>query len=250
MFKTDDVSAKPAHVFYKALIMVSMLAVTLSLLWVVLPAEVHSNAVAQKITQNMAQSGVLNPVTAVLLNFRSYDTLLEIAVLLVVAIACMPMHRGTVHTHEPVITSSSVHSLVALLVPLITLVAGYMLWVGAFAPGGAFQAGALLASCGLLIILSRKFTFEFHTLTARICLVMGLTIFVGVGIMSQQSGLFLQYPVESAAGLILFIESAATLSIAATLLVCYLALAQANVRSNAPSAIQPMMQPAKVEQEK
>ena len=37
---------------------------------------------AQAVAANLATSGVSNPVTAVLLNFRAYDTLLELAVLL------------------------------------------------------------------------------------------------------------------------------------------------------------------------
>ena len=41
-----------------------------------------SESLAQSVSTNLANSGVSNPVTAVLLNFRAYDTLLELAVLL------------------------------------------------------------------------------------------------------------------------------------------------------------------------
>ena len=39
------------------------------------------DTLAQTVSETLAASGVSNPVTAVLLNFRAYDTLLELAVL-------------------------------------------------------------------------------------------------------------------------------------------------------------------------
>jgi hypothetical protein len=45
--------------------------------------------------RHLAESGVSNPVTAVLLNFRSYDTLLEVAVLVVAMVAVWSMDRGS-----------------------------------------------------------------------------------------------------------------------------------------------------------
>lgn len=46
---------------------------------------------AQEVTANLAESGVSNPVTAVLLNFRAYDTLLELAVLLAAALGILAL---------------------------------------------------------------------------------------------------------------------------------------------------------------
>ena len=42
------------------------------------------------------------------------------------------------------------------LVPLLLVTAGYLLWAGAQQPGGAFQAGALLASASVLLRLSGR----------------------------------------------------------------------------------------------
>ena len=47
----------------------------------------------QLLQENLSASGVEHPVTAVLLNFRSYDTLLEIAVLVIAAMAGISMAR-------------------------------------------------------------------------------------------------------------------------------------------------------------
>ena len=50
---------------------------------------------APLVAGTLAQSGVTHPVTAVLLNFRGYDTLLEIAVLLIALIGLTAVaHRG------------------------------------------------------------------------------------------------------------------------------------------------------------
>ena len=45
-------------------------------------------------------------------------------------------------------------TLTRLLVPVLILVAAYLLWVGAHAPGGAFQAGSVLGAAGVLLLLS------------------------------------------------------------------------------------------------
>ena len=45
-------------------------------------------------------------------------------------------------------------ALAKTLVPLMVLVAGYLLWAGAKQPGGAFQAAAVLAAAGVLLILA------------------------------------------------------------------------------------------------
>jgi hypothetical protein len=83
-------------------------------------------------------------VTAVLLNFRGYDTLLEIAVLtsaLVGVWALGPAPRIKETTPSPVLLGMN-----SVLIPLAPMICAYLLWAGARAPGGAFQAGAVLAA--------------------------------------------------------------------------------------------------------
>ncbi len=171
---------------------------------------------------NLEASGVRNPVTAVLLNFRAYDTLLEMAVLLLALIGvwslgATPMRRGA--DPGPVL-SALVHG----LVPMMILVAGYLLWAGAHAPGGAFQAGAVLAASGVLLLLTgKRLTTRLMGRPLRIVLLVGLGAFFTVGIIViPAGGMFLQYPPSFAAGLILFIEAAAMLSIGAILTALFL----------------------------
>ena len=63
---------------------ISVLVLTSVLSWTVWTLPPFSDRMQQLVASNMAASGVENPVTAVLLNFRGYDTLLEIGVLLLV----------------------------------------------------------------------------------------------------------------------------------------------------------------------
>ncbi|TMP34269.1 hydrogen gas-evolving membrane-bound hydrogenase subunit E [Pseudoalteromonas rubra] len=182
------------------------------------------------VASNLEQSGVENPVTAVLLNFRSYDTLLEVAVLLIVALAVMP--SGLQDAQQPFITVSKprerslvLEAFLRWLLPAIVVTSGYLLWTGASLPGGAFQAGALLAGAGILLLLAGHHSFNFNAPTARLLLVIGLAMFllVGAGVILS-SGIALAYPVAMSGILILVIEVAATLTIAAVLVLLFCAL--------------------------
>ena len=109
--------------------------------------------------------------------------------------------------------------LLRLVAPLIVLVAGYLLWVGGHAPGGAFQAGAVLASLVVLVLLcDPQLLPRIPDWLERLLLSLGLFVFIGVGlaVMAFHDAL-LQYPPGQAKWLILVIEAACTLSIAAVL---------------------------------
>lgn len=169
----------------------------------------------------LEKSGVSNPVTAVLLNFRAYDTLLELAVLFVAVIGVMVFGPAR---STPKAAGLVVNQLVSWLTPLLVLVAGYILWVGGHAPGGAFQAGAIVAAAGIIAHLRGTPITFLQGLWLRLLSVSGLGVFllVGLGVMSSGNPL-LQYPDEWAGTLILVIEVFATLSIAASLLLVYVA---------------------------
>lgn len=192
-----------------------------------LQVPVPSRPVVGLIEQNLASSGVSNPVTAVLLNFRSLDTLLEIAVLLIVALAVMPNKLDS--TSQGFIThvknphrNDVLEAFLRWLLPSIVVTAGYLLWTGASLPGGAFQAGALLAGAGILLLLTGSYRVDFSCDIAQIMMVVGLVIFliVGVGV-ATNSKTILDFPDKYAGALILVIEVAATLSIAMILVLLY-----------------------------
>ncbi len=201
------------------------IALAFILSWALLKAlsSETSDTLAQSVSANLANSGVSNPVTAVLLNFRAYDTLLELAVLLtaILGIFALSEERTGYLPAGPVF-----NGLVSWLVPALILMAAYLLWVGAHAPGGAFQAGAILAAAGVILRLAGKRDIGLplsSTLYLNIILLIGVGLFLLVGLSMLVLGRpFLGYPPAMAGKLILLIETAAMISIAATLILAFL----------------------------
>ena len=176
---------------------------------------------AEQIRNEIPDSGVSNPVTAVLLNFRAYDTLLELAVLLAALLGILSLGPARPAKRAP---GALFDGLIRWLVPLLVLTAAYLLWAGAHAPGGAFQAGAMLAAAAVMLRLGGRTDELLPTpRLLRLILVSGIAAFVLVGLVSMAGGaMFLEYPRGWAGALILVIETAAMLSIAVTLALAYL----------------------------
>lgn len=200
--------------------LLSLLVVGLGYAVLSLPAQ--TPGLSDFVTENIEASGVSNPVTAVLLNFRGYDTLLEMGVLMLALLGVWSLSRAPEQREAspgPVLDMLS-----RQLLPLLILVAGYLLWVGARAPGGAFQAGAVLGAAGILLLLvGWRPSARFSGLPLRITLVTGLGTFVAVGMVLILAGRrLLEYPPTFAAALMLLIEAAATLSIGITLAALFL----------------------------
>lgn len=165
------------------------------------------------VAANLTASGVEHPVTAVLLNFRGYDTLLEIAVLLLALIVILASGIDTA-SDRPRAVNPVLQILARLTAPLMIVVAIYLLWAGAFRPGGAFQAGAVLAAAAVLLHLTGLLpSWRVPTLSLRWGLTAGFLIFLAVaaGLLSQ--GALLQYPPALAGRLILLIEAGLTISL-------------------------------------
>ncbi|WP_242476684.1 hydrogenase subunit MbhD domain-containing protein [Halochromatium glycolicum] len=176
-----------------------------------------SSGLTQQVNTHLPESGVEHPVTAVLLNFRGYDTLLEIAVLLLALIGVWSLATASNlgdTTPEPVLAALS-----RLLAPLMILVAAYLVWVGAHAPGGAFQAGSVLGAAGVLLRLSGwRLPAGAAGWPLRLVLALGVAVFAFIGIAVIGLGEpLLGYPTAWAKHAILVIELAATLSIGAIL---------------------------------
>jgi len=202
---------------FRLLLVLFLSIMALGLSYAVLTLHSSPAGSGEQVAMSLKISGVSNPVTAVLLNFRGYDTLLEMGVLLVALLGVwslggLPEYRDS--SPGPVLDTLS-----RLLVPMLILVAAYLLWVGAHAPGGAFQAGSVLAAAGVLLLLSGwHLGTRFAGLPLRVILVLGLGVFIIAGAGFLLIGnLFMEYPPALAGGLILIIETAATLAIGVTL---------------------------------
>ncbi len=163
-----------------------------------------------------------NPVTVVLLDFRGYDTLMEMVVLLAAFLGARVLLDQTelapLHPPEPA-DPPLMGPLLGMATPVLVLTSLYLFWAGSNAPGGAFQAGALLGALGVLYRLTGRLTPYTHTPTwLRAVLVVGLVVFSSVVLAAALwSPWPLAYPEPGLYPLVLIIEFALMLSIAATL---------------------------------
>jgi multisubunit Na+/H+ antiporter MnhB subunit len=188
-----------------------------------------------RVTAAVPDSGVEHPVTAVLLVFRAYDTLLEVVVVLLaalVALALLPGRRLPVPPRPPEAVEPLAF-LLRVLVPVGVLVAGWLLYIGAYQPGGAFQAGAVLAGVLVLLLVAGRRT----SLPPRLLaggLVAGAGVFLAVGVAGLLlRGRFLDYgPLATAA--VIAVETAIALSVGVTLAALYLARRPVTERSRTP----------------
>lgn len=204
---------------------VAAIMVAAGLVWAALGLE-RVEGIQSLVTAHLAESGVENPVTAVLLNFRGADTLLEIAILAAAAVALFmlrPIRRRSPAATQSITTGPQATVLlrwfVPRVVPLAAMMAGYLWWAGATMPGGAFQAGAVLGAAVILLLLG-GFLPEPDVDDPRIraTMVGGLVAFLLLASLPMILGLaFLQYPPGLAGPLIVAIEAVLTISIAACL---------------------------------
>ncbi len=187
------------------------------------PASVQLHAA---VAANLPASGVEHPVTAVLLNFRGYDTLLEIAVLLLAMIVILATGIDTAADVRPSV-NPVLQALAKLAAPLMIMVAVYLLWAGAFRPGGAFQAGAVLAAAAVLLHLVELLPgWQSPSTRLRLGLAGGFLVFLAVGAGSLMRGALLEYPPEHAGRLILLVESGLTVSLGLILAGLFLLLSR------------------------
>ena len=200
-------------------VLIGVLAAALGalLVWTMLGLPAPSGRLPALVAARMGESGVTHSVTAVLLNFRGYDTLLEIGVLLLAVLGVLAVRLAAADTGGtlPPPPGALLRAFTNLVVPLMVLVAGYLLWAGAHRPGGAFQAGAVLAAAGVLLRLSGRLPALLPPrFWLRAGLLLGFAVFLGVALgMTVIGGALLEYPEPRAGAWITLIETALTISI-------------------------------------
>ena len=159
------------------------------------------------ITQAEKETAVPNMVTAVLADYRGFDTLFETAVIFTAGVAVilvlrrfrrtreehLPEDRAAELVHKDVIT----RTIVRLLVPFIQLFALYVVMHGHHSPGGGFQGGVMLGASFILLAI----TYDLETTLKRlgekknvILAGVGVFIYAGIGAVCVALGLnFLDY---------------------------------------------------------
>lgn len=107
--------------------------------------------------------GAPNVVTGILINFRGFDTLGEVAVLFMVAagvgiLLAAPAEQGSRPSSGPAEAprrpSELVENGAKVILPLILLFGAYVIMNGHLSAGGGFQGGAVVASGVMLLLLA------------------------------------------------------------------------------------------------
>lgn len=164
---------------------------------------------------SMEKSGVKSEVTAVLLNFRGYDTLLEICVLLVAMLGVLALSADGPPPKPKARQDPALSGLARVLAPFMVLTSGYLLQAGAYAPGGAFQAGAVLGAAIVLSKISGIADPDRHRALFLAVSMLGFCLFLAVAALPLFTGdRLLEYPAGYAHHLILAVEGGLTISIA------------------------------------
>ncbi len=147
---------------------------------------------------------VPNMVTAVLADYRGFDTMFETVVVFIAGMAVLAIlknsvKKGSVRFDHIVDVEPDliVTNTVRLIVPVIQIFAFYVLAHGHVSPGGGFQGGVLMGASFILVALS----WDLETALARFpmnrCIIVaaaGIILYGGIGLLSMfLGGEFLDY---------------------------------------------------------
>ena len=200
------------------------LLVAAALAGVVLLLPDEGPTLAPQSMHSLPETGLGNPVTAVLIAYRSFDTMLEkvVLVLAVVGVWSLAADRywgggpGEARAERP---EPTLAFFAQVLAPIGILVGVHVFWVGADEPGGAFQGGAILAAMWMIVMMARLTEApQTNAFWLRVALVAGPVVFLAVGVAGAVvAGGYFAYPPGLAKPLILFIETFMTFTIAVTL---------------------------------
>ncbi|MEM8852571.1 MAG: hydrogenase subunit MbhD domain-containing protein [Pseudomonadota bacterium] len=225
-------SPKPPGAGARALCALTAASVAAVVAYALTGLDPDGGGLTETVAADLDRSGVQNPVTAVLLNFRGYDTLLESIVLLVVLVGVWSLaqdrHWGGAPGLAQHARPDGVLATFARALPPIGLLIGvYVVWVGTSEPGGAFQGATILAAVWLLAAMAGLTDAPSVTRrSVRVIVIAGPALFLAIGTVGALAGTFLALPPDHAKRLIQVIEAGLTISIAATLALLVLGFPQ------------------------
>lgn len=163
----------------------------------------HSPANANPISQfyiNETEelTGVPNLVTAVLADFRGFDTLFETVVIFSAGLAVFSIlgrpkrKRGDEKPEEDDPNENLiVIQTCRLVIPIMQLFALYVIAHGHHSPGGGFQGGVILGSSFILWAIARNLPTALQRLSSRKTMILacaGVLIYAGIGVICQALG--------------------------------------------------------------
>jgi len=125
--------------------------------------------------------GVSNAVTTVVVFFRGFDTLGEIAVLFIASLGIGLMLNENKKCEIKAESNFMLKTASKLLFPIIVVYGIYVMVYGHLSPGGGFQGGVIIASAVMLLLISHK-NFELsHSVVVILETFAGISyVFIGL----------------------------------------------------------------------
>jgi multicomponent Na+:H+ antiporter subunit B len=141
------------------------------------------------IDKGIEETGSVNIVTSVVVNYRGFDTLGEVTVLFIAAIGLGAVLTTNVkgQTRKTQPASLVLYTGCRLLFPLILVFGAYIFIHGHLTPGGGFQGGAIIASGYLLIYLGCR-ERRISRITSNLAESLGGLTFVVTGLLGLVFG--------------------------------------------------------------
>jgi multisubunit Na+/H+ antiporter MnhB subunit len=173
---------------------------------------------------SLPATGLDNPVAAVLIAYRAVDTLLEAVVLVLATLGVWSLAPdrlwGGLPGQKAILDPGSTLTLLArCLLPVGIIIGLYIFWVGSQAPGGEFQASAILGAMWILALMSGLVDApSIGRRWLRAVVVVGPIVFMASGFAGFVfAGGFLAYPTQFTKPIIVVIEVMLMVSIASML---------------------------------
>ncbi len=165
------------------------------------------------INYGVEETGAINLVTAILFDYRAFDTIGEATVIFTAAsivALILPQHEASMLKTE---FTPIVHQSIAFILPFFWVISIFLIAYGHLSPGGGFSGGVIISAMSILII----FTYGFHYMTrrfnvTRLSLIedFGALLFLSIGVFgliyggsflaNSQAGVYLGNPGELLSG--------------------------------------------------
>lgn len=221
--RSDARGDRPGPV-QKALAAILCFGVAAAIAAAVLTLPDEAPSLAPQAAAGLPATELGNPVTAVLIVYRAFDTMLEKAVLALAVVGVWSVAADQAWGGRPAPLAverpdAALIFLARVLAPIGAIIGLHIFWVSADEPGGAFQAGAILGAMAIILMMARLAKPpRIGSRRLRYALVAGLVVFVIVALLGPlMGGAYLSYPAGFVKPVILFVEAFMLLSIAASI---------------------------------
>lgn len=117
------------------------------------------------IEKTTEETGAMNIVTGIILDYRAFDTFVEASVLFIASIVVLLLLKNEKHSpdtdiNEIIIKNTILKEVSKVIIPCIQIFGIYIIVYGHISPGGGFAGGTIIGTSFILyrIIYGKKFT--------------------------------------------------------------------------------------------